>query len=183
MTGNLNIQRGNKIRQRRIWIAVAILFIIAFTLLHANPVTMNTSFHHVWLLIEYFTEIESIDTQVEFPKNLFRSIYFFKDPETLVWRVREAGDSNWTEYKWELYSMKSSTLAELRSRGIPTNNWWTDWAESYGYIHNEIRAILLPSNEEALEIHIELGLPLPEDFSVDDLNNEYDESMEEGAGY
>ncbi len=120
------------------------------------------------IVVDHFYERESYRTEVESPKAPGWRLSEYRETQTLRWRTRESPGGTWVEYIWELHSMTSSSLENLRARGIPTDNWWQDWAASHGFVSNEISSILLPTNEAALEVHLELNLPLPEGFDLDE---------------
>lgn len=73
----------------------------------------------------------------------------FEDNEPMVWRARETADDDWIYYVWEVRFGEEG-------RRVPTGL-------------QDIRNLsMLPRTEEALEVHEELGLALPDGFELED---------------
>ena len=69
----------------------------------------------------------------------------------LVWKARKSDSDPWTEYIWTMYMPDPRTLP---SPPNPSNVFDMLW--------------IVPKNDAALEIHNQLGLPLPPNFKLGD---------------
>lgn len=135
---------------------------------------------HVKMIGEYFDKIRDEGYEVD-PATPPRSSYTYNTTigtieriEYFVWRARLIGTEQWVEYSWELYPVNTETFEILKAKGIPVNYWWKSGvsesgcgASSSGSIGIAgYKTILIPTNGAALEVHKELGLRLPENFTL-----------------
>jgi hypothetical protein len=101
--------------------------------------------------------------------------------ERWEWQAARSPDDAMQAYVWELFPIDSENLDLLRGLGIPSDKWWEPMGAG---LSGSYRTILLPLNAEALAIHKQLDLPLPEHFDVAWMarfNNAQDTSSEPGT--
>jgi len=111
----------------------------------------------------YFEEIS--DGLVVREPDFNRHVRDLGNPEILSWQVADIADDRTVDYTWALYAANCETMEFFRERGVPTDDWWNPT----GLPHSS--SILLPMNEAALGVHIDLGLPLPAGFSLGQLTD------------
>ena len=126
----------------------------------------------VKILEDYFSNLPASGREAIQPAILSKPISEFDNPQELVWKVyTTSGES--TDYIWELYKIPNDLKYEFSIHEPSIKTWWFDWCENE-FSGGELTAILIPTNEPALEVYNELGLPLPPDFSLDKVNENYD---------
>jgi hypothetical protein len=76
----------------------------------------------------------------------------------MTWLAREDPDDEWIEYTWVMVMPGLEEMEEMDEEDEP----------SFSEVMGMLEFILIPVTEEALEVHRELGLELPDDFDIDD---------------
>ncbi|MFH1675458.1 MAG: hypothetical protein ABIC40_00435 [bacterium] len=124
----------------------------------------------------YFSDVASTGKEVLSPTILYKSVSKFSNPQELVWSVKSGKET--VEYFWQFYAIPRDLIYKHDEHGSFVKFWWSDWCqEDYRMEGEQLKSVLIPVNEPALEVHKELGLPLPPDFSLDklaELDGNYD---------
>jgi hypothetical protein len=127
--------------------------------------------YKVW---EYGQTLKSQGWEIEYPVDTEEFVPPSGDGSLIWFAVRkEPDDPDWVNYIWEYYQSSSASRAILRERGISDALWWFP-----------SRSFLIPRTQAALDAHLEIGLPLPGDFEVEELDenilNELSKSDSQG---
>lgn len=105
----------------------------------------------------YFNDLEDqgweVDSsQSEQPQGYGASI---DSEKPMIWRARESEDDEWITYVWT-FGTDPAVIERLGESEEPN---WSDFGALFNFQ-------LIPRTEAALEVHEELGLPLPDDFEL-----------------
>jgi hypothetical protein len=123
----------------------------------------------------YFDDLESKGWEVDDSQSNQPSGYGsnVEAGTPMVWRARENRNDEWTDYVWELGPADPEAFRSLEEDGNMDNfkaamNW-----------------VLIPRTEAALDVHEELGLPLPDNFELDpiDLENDHEGDNNDNNGH
>lgn len=120
---------------------------------------------HVSDINTYFEDLEDEGWDVDFSDSNQPSGYGASvDDETpMIWRARESGDDEWIEYVWT-FGLDEGALEELESMDEDDFD--------FSMLGEALKFTLLPRTEAALEVHEELGIPLPDDFELQPLDED-----------
>ncbi|MFH1749457.1 MAG: hypothetical protein ABH837_00975 [bacterium] len=136
---------------------------------------------HISRIDRYFEEKISTENSEElsvvYPEITYTGFGVVSDLEILKWETYETnlGDSSRICYMWVLMNPeKEETKSILEESEIQNDNFWNEGVEydafggsstSHPIGFSGINSILLPLNNEAFELAIELKLRLPEEYS------------------
>ena len=135
-------------------------------------------------LLEYDLPVYTHGEIVSTPVQMNERGINLKSHETLIWGIKQSQFSEPVIYRWDLFLVTPENVEMLKSNGIVLDERWT----SYVYVASKrglwvdgtvepnvahledddvSASVVLPSNQAALDIHEELGLPLPSGYSLD----------------
>jgi hypothetical protein len=150
----------------------AILFVLAFVvggcfMYKTGTAVMNSSYMQgLTAIANYFENLkeqgwEVDDSQVRAMANAYRQPGGYQPGQAppgggeFVWKARQNADSDWIEYKWTI------SIAPEFTDGPPPNFNMSKMMDMF---------MLVPTNQAAMDVHTQLGLPLPPGFKLDDVN-------------
>jgi len=116
---------------------------------------------HLLRIDRYFKEIAENGYEIDGPNEPDRFMKKITGPETWIWKIKPNDEKSWEIYIWETFPVDSKELNNFGTLSEPSGE-------------KKYLTILLPVNEGALKVQKKLGLPLPPNFSLEDLNENYD---------
>ncbi|MCX6645014.1 MAG: hypothetical protein NTY09_01445 [bacterium] len=90
----------------------------------------------------------------------------------MIWKARENPEDDWTLYVWTLSADTEAMNRLGEGKGNQFN--WSDLQAMMNFT-------LTPRTEAALEVHRELGLPLPDDFELEPWDESGGDSGDSGT--
>ncbi len=149
------------------WLLIGLLVAGAICNVRFNRLRQQLIWYrgHLTIISIHFREIKEWAWEVDDSGNPTDPPAEVTSHETWRWRVRREPDEQWTEYAWELYPIDEESLRFLEDRGISVDQWRkTTYELEHG--GKGAMAVLLPVTDAALELHLQLGLQLPDSYEI-----------------